>query len=1346
MTERNPTRTSTAADAQASPSAHHESPRTPTTKPPKRIGNALRSILTATLLAPALLALTDTPALAGEPQLSSLVKPFVFVEPPTSFGSEGSGPGQFSARDECRGNLAVEASTGDVFVLDCGNARVEKFQRNSKGEYEFLSEFGGGTPEGAIETNEPAITVDNSSGPSRGDVYVSERYRAAVEKFEPAPTLAEPNAYKWVSQLDVGEPRDVAVDSKGDVYVSNGFDEGVQKFGPAGEELGTVHSSFSYGVAVAPNGDLYSIGSEGVEKFVFGPGGEVLATSVLAPGYYGLAVAVGPHGGVYISGYSASTYEPRILVYNSSGELLEEITPSGFVISVAFAPPGAPGASGYLYTFEEGPHARVFEEPPPAHPEPEIEGCSVTTPTPTSAVISCAVNPEAPEAHVYMEYGEFGSPMLTKTAEHIVTGSGEVKVELGGLTPQTLERARLAVANTTSSATGEEVVFREPAAVSGVGRCGVPDAAIENEGAMLHGSLEPRGAATNWRFEYGETTSYGSETKEETSESDGQVTPEPKIAGLKPHTTYHCRLVAHDQYGTTVGPGGEFTTTGAPILEGTQSFEKVGSVNAEAVGSFDPEGYVGKFAASSYHFEYGPTMEYGFKTPATNVPAEHGGVTARALLTGLQPSTEYHFRLVATDQYGTTQGPDLSFTTFAAIGSGLPDDRIYEMVSPPEDNNAEVYVSEGFTVSAATNSQNCCGEISTIKPFQVSPSGGAVAYVGDPSYGGGASSGNGEGNEYVATRGPAGWGVRNITPFQAIPSSRYEGFSTDLAESFFFAEEGRGAEPILPEAPDGSVLYSRTASDGSYHVLGVEDHYRGAAAEGGDFLTEGGGALEEWVDGRPDAVNVLPDGSPAPEASFGFPSVDPQGRPVQNLSHVISADGSRVFWTDRATNQLFVRENGATTVQVDASEVPGEEGGGGEFWTASGDGSRVFFSDTRKLTADAVAGSGANLYEYDVSSGELSDLTAAPEASVQFVFGASENGEYVYFAAEGALAAGATTGAENVYLRHGGETKFIATISPIDAGEPSAFNESGPAFGDLQLPLGWRTVEVAPDGRAIAFDSVNRLTAYENEGVLEVYVYEAETRTLFCASCLSTGEPPGTTPLPGDEHGTGHGGLVVTNGASFLPPGSEDDSTYLPQWLSEDGARVFFDSEAPLVAHDTNGQLDVYEWERDGSGSCRDARGCIYLISGGTSAFPSYFVGASQNGDDAFFETRAPLVQQDVNENMNLFDAHAGGVLAPSEAECTGTGCQGVPLAPTAFEAPSSATFDGVGNFPPPSPQANGLAKHRKAKHRKAKRKQARRKRGRGGRRTGRTGRVRRAANGAGRGHGGGEPTRERSS
>src|ERR1700691_1584002 len=183
----------------------------------------------------------------------------------------------------------------------------------------------------------------------------------------------------------------------------------------------------------------------------------------------------------------------------------------------------------------------------------------------------------------------------------------------------------------------------------------------------------------------------------------------------------------------------------------------------------------------------------------------------------------------------------------------------------------------------------------------------------------------------------------------------------------------------------------------------------------------------------------------------------------------------------------------------------------------------------------------------------------------------------------------------------------------------------------------------------------------------EAFVYDAETGRLVCVSCERGGE----VAQLNSESRFGIGALVSPSWSN----------TYLPEWISEDGSRVFFDSAEPLVSQDTNGTQDVYEWERDGSYGCKEAEGCVYLLSGGLNESASWLIGTSGSGDDVFIATREQLVPEDGNEHYNLFDVRVGGLQARALPTCEGTGCQGVPAPPPVFATPASVTFDGVGNF-----------------------------------------------------------------
>jgi hypothetical protein len=582
-----------------------------------------------------------------------------------------------------------------------------------------------------------------------------------------------------------------------------------------------------------------------------------------------------------------------------------------------------------------------------------------------------------------------------------------------------------------------------------------------------------------------------------------------------------------------------------------------------------------------------------------------------------------------------------------ANGEALPDGRVYEMVTPPDNNDgSEVYQpqeAEGHTGFSGTETQFT---------FQAAADGERVAFVGGMTEGGSESSGNDGGNEYLGTRLPGGgWKQTNISP-PGAPSAVYEAFSSNLSVGFLDA-----TEPLTSTAPgfgetrefagNYDVLYSTPAngeytpvftakppyrSMSSFQTAGKANHpafsggsggnraynnrviaFAGASADSTHVLFMANDALTGAAEGRPAAeggpestfqekdnlyesvggqlrlVNVLPDGATHTGATFGDGPL---------FRHVISADGSRIFWTDLNTGHLYVRENGTTTVEVSSA---------GSYQIASDDGSRVFYIN-------------GDLYEYELATAQTIDLT--PGVHITKVVGASEDGQYVYFVTE----------AGELELWHDGATLPIAT-SPVYLGE------------------------VTPDGHSIAFVD----GPLSNGG--SVHVYDIDTARLYCASCTSNGTI---------------GGLPMTN----------RENVYQPRWISADGSRVFFDSRQALVPQDINGWLDVYEWQRSGSGGCEASEGCVHLLSGGTSAQESFFIDASESGNDVFLVTRAKLVSSDDNELFDLYDARVGGYVPPTPPACTGTGCQGIPGAPPIFATPSSVTFEGVGNFAAPTTEA----------------------------------------------------------
>src|SRR5579864_7897519 len=79
----------------------------------------------------------------------------------------------------------------------------------------------------------------------------------------------------------------------------------------------------------------------------------------------------------------------------------------------------------------------------------------------------------------------------------------------------------------------------------------------------------------------------------------------------------------------------------------------IGPTTATVAGTVNPNG-----AATTWHVEYGTTTGYGSETPSINIGSGTSAVSVSADLSGLKPGTTYHYRVVATNGAGTTQGSD----------------------------------------------------------------------------------------------------------------------------------------------------------------------------------------------------------------------------------------------------------------------------------------------------------------------------------------------------------------------------------------------------------------------------------------------------------------------------------------------------------------------------------------------------------------------------------------------------------------------------------------------------------------------------------------------------------------
>jgi hypothetical protein len=393
------------------------------------------------------------------------------------------------------------------------------------------------------------------------------------------------------------------------------------------------------------------------------------------------------------------------------------------------------------------------------------------------------------------------------------------------------------------------------------------------------------------------------------------------------------------------------------------------------------------------------------------------------------------------------------------------------------------------------------------------------------------------------------------------------------------------------------------------------------------------------------------------------------------------------------------------------------------------------------VNGESPTNPGNDLYRYGPGKGELKDLTplaGGNGAEVQGVLGASADGKYVYFAANGVLDEAkeakqgtckgpmiSAVGSCSLYLWHDGSISLIARLR-AGGSHPDALDWTPTPlelFGTASYFA--KTSFLSADGQTLLFRSQEKLTAYDNEGVAEFYRFRVgDPAGIRCVSCSPAGEAAGEGPGFGRLHFPALGPLSSVAAVSSRA-------------LSADGERAFFETTEALVPEDTNGQLkcpnvgkgeqiylaclDVYEWEAPGApgGSCSEGSaaysplngGCIYLISTGKSKYPSLFADASASGNDVFFFTRDQLVGQDKDEIQDVYDARVDGGLAsqnpPPVVPCEAPeSCHGPAQVPPAESSPATPTFAGPHN---PKPKHKKHKKHKAKGHKHKKQKQHKR-------------------------------------
>ena len=228
---------------------------------------------------------------------------------------------------------------------------------------------------------------------------------------------------------------------------------------------------------------------------------------------------------------------------------------------------------------------------------------------PTSATVSGTVNPGGQATTWLVEYGTSTSYGSQSASAGVGSGSANVAVSraLSGLAAGTTYHYRVVATNGAGTSRGADGIFTTLAApvVATSAATGVTPTS-----ATLNGSVDPNGRATTWYFEYGTSTSYGTKTAVKDAGSGGSaVGVSAALANLARGRTYHFRLVATSDAGTSRSADRTFATFGAPTVT-TDAASSVTPTSARLNGTITPNGQ-----ATSWYFDYGTTTSYGTRTP-----------------------------------------------------------------------------------------------------------------------------------------------------------------------------------------------------------------------------------------------------------------------------------------------------------------------------------------------------------------------------------------------------------------------------------------------------------------------------------------------------------------------------------------------------------------------------------------------------------------------------------------------------------------------------------------------------------------------------------------------------------
>jgi phosphodiesterase/alkaline phosphatase D-like protein len=588
-------------------------------------------------------------ALFAAPASAQLAHPGVSYE----FGRDGTAATNFSG---AKSGLAFQQADDRLYVA--AEEKINAFSVSSPGT---VTPVGGSFPFASGGTYSSGIAVDNTAGASAGNLYLS--YNTSTKGWDESLTPLE----GWPVSDEFLEMCGAAVDNEGNVWVaeqnnSNYSSGSVAEWAPSGgsriRRLNTyalVGGRICHIAIDQSNNDLYVSPSGISSVYRLSAASDYTETTAFPVGTssnYQLAVD-GQHHILF------AAWQGNVKAFDTqTGRVIETLTGVvGNVYGMAVQESTDTLFLESTYNPEKVVGLEAIEVPKPITEEP----------TANHQVSGSADPDEAGEiTDCFFEWGTSTSYGNTEECEETtpIASAETVHATLPGLLGEQTYHYRLVLENENGAAYGQDETI-VPHNV--IGMHTEPATEVHRTDAQLNGTFEGTNEETTYYFEYGTSSSYGSRSPEAPDEESAGVTAGPTpmsvvVTELEPDTTYHFRVVAENEKGKNIGEDQTFTTPVAVadlVTKDATGITKHSAVlNASFTGTGEPH---------TFYFEWGPTSEYGNLTPPQPAGNATGTVSVSEEIEGLDiylpDSVPYHYRVVASNETGTTVGPDHTFET-----------------------------------------------------------------------------------------------------------------------------------------------------------------------------------------------------------------------------------------------------------------------------------------------------------------------------------------------------------------------------------------------------------------------------------------------------------------------------------------------------------------------------------------------------------------------------------------------------------------------------------------------------------------------------------------------------------